>query len=164
MSRYQPYDCKTITNQEVLLAALAEVGFGPGTVEIHDQTQPLYDYTGVQTHYLSGKASVPDTAHIIIRREHVGGAANDIGLLRKADGTFTAIVSEYDRSRRYGPKNEMFAPALERAYTAIQADKALNTVLTEAVPRLRAEGKIKLGDTVLRRDVGSKSQILVVRA
>jgi hypothetical protein len=164
MSRYQPYDCKTITNQDVLLSARAELGFGPGTVEIHAQPQPLIDWVGHQTHYLSGKADVPDVAHLIIRRKHVGGASNDIGLLRQVDGSYKVIVSEHDIHARYGPKNETFSKALERAYIGIQADTALSTVLNEAVPRLRAEGKLKLGDTIVRRDVGTKSQLVKVSA
>jgi hypothetical protein len=32
------------------------------------------------------------------------------------------------------------------------------------VPRLRAEGKLKLGDTIVRRDVGTKSQLVKVSA
>ena len=37
-------------------------------------------------------------ANIIIRRQHVGGASNDVGFLKKADGSYELIISEFDKS------------------------------------------------------------------
>jgi hypothetical protein len=42
-----------------------------------------------------------DTAEIIIRRKHVGNASNDIGFKLGANGTYGAIISDYD-SHRHG--------------------------------------------------------------
>lgn len=61
-------------------------------MEIHAAPQTLYGYHGDVR---------PERAHVIIRRQHVGSASNDIGFLREPDGTFTAIISEFDRAR-YG--------------------------------------------------------------
>lgn len=72
-----------------LLKALADAGFKE--VEVHDAAQPLYGYQGDVR---------ADRAEIIIRRRFIGTASNDIGFKRQADGTFTAIISEFDR-RRY---------------------------------------------------------------
>lgn len=40
-------------------------------------------------------------ADIIIPRSQVGGASNDIGFTKGPDGTYKAIISDYD-SRRHG--------------------------------------------------------------
>jgi hypothetical protein len=71
-----------------LVEALASVGHR--TVEVHDQPQTLYGYQGDARR---------EKAEVVIRRKHVGSASNDIGFARRADGTFEAIISEYDRSR-----------------------------------------------------------------
>jgi hypothetical protein len=41
-----------------------------------------------------------ETAEVVIRRRYVGTSANDLGFHRLDDGTFEAIISEYDQSRR----------------------------------------------------------------
>ena len=38
---------------------------------------------------------------MIVRREHIGRSSNDIGFARQPDGTFEAVVSDFDRIR-YG--------------------------------------------------------------
>jgi hypothetical protein len=81
-----------ITNAEALLAALDAMGFG-GKVEVHASPVPLMGYDGA-TRELDGRAV---TAEIIIRRQHLWRAANDIGFARAADGTYTLYLSEYDR-------------------------------------------------------------------
>lgn len=89
MSEYRT--TKTIyKDKKCLLAALAELGFTADKVEDHAEAQHLYGYQG-------DKRS--QKAHIIIRREHVGGASNDIGFAKQADGTYEAIISQYDQGR-----------------------------------------------------------------
>jgi hypothetical protein len=41
----------------------------------------------------------PQTAEVIIRRTFLGPASNDIGFKRQEDGTFDAIISDYNRVR-----------------------------------------------------------------
>lgn len=77
-----------LTDTEALRAALADVGYRE--VEVHDQPQPLYGYQGDRR---------ADRAHVIVRRKHVGRLSNDIGFLRQDDGTFLAVISDYDRAR-----------------------------------------------------------------
>lgn len=40
-------------------------------------------------------------ADIIIRRGNISSASNDIGFVRQKDGTYQAIVSDYDRGMGY---------------------------------------------------------------
>ena len=46
----------------------------------------------------------PQRAHVVIRREHVGQAANDVGWERMPDGTCRAWISEYDARHRFNPQ------------------------------------------------------------
>jgi hypothetical protein len=78
-----------ITDADGLVKALADVGFKE--VEVHEAAQHLYGYQGDER---------PQTAEVIVRRKYIGLASNDVGFKRQADGTFEAIISEYDR-RRY---------------------------------------------------------------
>jgi hypothetical protein len=75
-----------IKNQAALIQALADVGFK--TVEVHETAQHLYGFQGDVRE---------QTAEVIIRRQYIGRASNDIGFKRQEDGQFEAIISEYDR-------------------------------------------------------------------
>ncbi len=74
-----------------MLAALEDLGFDRNMVELHDQAVPLVGF--------EGNARL-QRAHIVIRRQHVGRASNDIGFERTPTG-YRAWISDYDRSR-YG--------------------------------------------------------------
>ncbi|HBB33025.1 MAG TPA: hypothetical protein DDZ80_06720 [Cyanobacteria bacterium UBA8803] len=76
-----------IKQVDALVKALADVGFNQ--VEVHDTAQPLYGYQGDVR---------PQTAEVIVRRQYIGSASNDIGFKRQEDGQFEAIISEYDRT------------------------------------------------------------------
>lgn len=89
MSAYQTQST-VFEDKDSLVKGLGENGYGLNTVEVHDTPQTLYDYCGHPR---------PQKAHIILRRQFVGGAANDIGFLKNTDGTYTAIISEYDSMR-----------------------------------------------------------------
>lgn len=78
-----------IREPEPLVKALNDLGFKQ--VEVHESAQHLYGFQGDIRSQM---------AEVIIRRQHIGGASNDIGFKRQADGTFEAIISEYDR-RQY---------------------------------------------------------------
>ena len=72
------------TEGEAIKASLKELGY---TFEEHVEAQHLYGYAGDQR---------SQKAHIIIRRHNVGTAANDVGFLKRADGTYELIISEFD--------------------------------------------------------------------
>ena len=81
-----------ITSIDGLVKALEDMGFTE--VEVHEVAQNLYGYRGDQR---------KQTAEVIIRRKHIGSASNDIGFKQREDGTFEAIISDYDR-RKYSEK------------------------------------------------------------
>ncbi|HYT95612.1 MAG TPA: DUF1257 domain-containing protein [Gemmataceae bacterium] len=77
-----------ITDINALQAALADLGFKE--VEVYAVAEHLYGYRG---------DARPQTAEVIVRRQHIGWLSNDLGFKRNAAGTFDAIISEYDRSQ-----------------------------------------------------------------
>lgn len=72
---------------EAIKSALDEMGY---VYEEHQEAQNLYGYAGDKR---------KQKAHIIVRRQHVGSAANDVGFVRKADGKYEMIISEFDRNQ-----------------------------------------------------------------
>lgn len=75
-----------------MVKALQDMGFTADMIRHTEQAQHLEGYQGDKR---------AQTAEIIIPRRHVGGAANDIGFKLQEDGTYEAIISDYDsRSNR----------------------------------------------------------------
>ena len=93
MSRYATI-LTEFKDSDALLVAIAETGdWTIEQIEVHDVPQHLFGYTGDKRQ---------EMAHIIVRRKHVGSSSNDIGFVKTEDGTYEAIISEYD-SRKFGP-------------------------------------------------------------
>lgn len=81
-----------ISDQDLLVQSLAEdmeywTGAVGCTVESHATPVHLLGYQGDQR---------PETAEVVIRREFVGEASNDIGFRRQKNGNFRPIISEFD--------------------------------------------------------------------
>jgi hypothetical protein len=94
MSHY--VECKPgFKDREALIEALVAVGFDRSQIEVHQEMVVLYGYRGDER---------PQRAHVVIRREHVGPAANDVGWERMPDGTYRAWISEYDGRHRFNPE------------------------------------------------------------
>ena len=91
MSHFVEYKTE-FRDQQALVAALVECGFAADQIETHQEAVPLYGYQGDVR---------PQRAHVVIRREHVGTAATDVGWERQADGTCRAWISEYDGRHRF---------------------------------------------------------------
>jgi len=101
-----------LKSKDCLIRALKDLGFKP---EVHKEAVALYDYHGdLQYQTPDGKyvvASIvhetPDarlmTAEIIIRREQIGSASNDVGFKWDAKSkAYQMIRSEYDESAYLG--------------------------------------------------------------
>ena len=96
MSHY--VECKPgFKDQQSLIEALIALGFERSQIEVHEEAVPLYGYQGDER---------SQKAHIVIRREHVGPAANDVGWERLSDGTYRAWISEYDARHRFNPETQ----------------------------------------------------------
>lgn len=126
-----------VTDREALLAALRSMGYD-GKVEVHDGPVALIGYDGVPRE-LDGKTV---TAEVVIRRQHLWSAANDIGFAQQSDGTYVAYISEYDR--RVQPA---WHTRVLQEYGAAKATKELrrqgwkvDTIRDEATGQLRVQG------------------------
>lgn len=88
MSRY----CEVKTqfkDEAALVDALMETGkWTHQQIEVHQVPQHLCGYRGDER---------PETAHVIIRKKHIGRLSNDIGFVKNEDGNYAAIISAYDQ-------------------------------------------------------------------
>jgi hypothetical protein len=123
-------------DRDCLVAALAEVGYS--TVEVHEVGQQLIDFQGCPTQYLDKNG---DKANVIVRRQHVGSAANDLGFkLDPVTGSYSAIVSEFD-SRKHGTT---WFNGLKRAYTEKVAVKTAAKAGFRFLGKKVVNGKVQL--------------------
>ncbi len=93
--------------KSALVKALQKIDNGrwANCVEVHEEGQVMYGYDG-QTR--------PTKANIVIRRKDVGRSSNDIGFTQEKDGTFSAIISDYDSSKY----NQKWLDKLLQGYTS----------------------------------------------
>lgn len=113
MSHYNTLSTK-IKNRDSLVKALCKMGFKEDQIELHDNAQNLYGYQGDVRE---------QKANVIIRRKNVGSASNDLGFFKSEDGTYQAIISDYDRNSGYNTK---WQGKLEMHYGIEQSKKAFN--------------------------------------
>ena len=114
MSKYISFNDISFRDRRLLLAALADLGYD--AVE-EGERLALHGYRGDRR---------AETAEIVVRRQHLGHASNDLGFARTPAG-YAPIVSEYDARTLHGGR---FLPALRVAY----AERAVAEV------RLRLRG------------------------
>lgn len=101
MSRYLVFTDLVFKNRELLLEALADLGYA----EVEEGRElPLYGYRGDRR---------AETAEIVVRRRHLGLVSNDLGFARTDEG-YVPIVSEYDRAVLHGGR---LLPKLRTAYS-----------------------------------------------
>jgi Protein of unknown function (DUF1257) len=123
-----------IKNQDTLIQALSDVGFND--VEVHKTAQHLYGYQGDVRE---------QTAEVIIRRQHIGVASNDIGFKQQDNGQFEAIISEYDcqqysqewlnnLTQRYG-YHTLIASAPEQGFTIAEEETLEDGTIRVVVAR-----------------------------
>lgn len=125
-----------LTDEGCLVAALGRLGF-KGKVEVHREAQALYGYQGDER---------AQKAHIIIRQQHVGRAANDLGFERQADGKYRVWVSEYDR--KYNKYDNAWMGRLKQAYGVERARAEAKKKGYRVSEKKLEDGRIQL---VLRR-------------
>jgi hypothetical protein len=75
---------------ECLVKALMSVGYSRDQIEVHKEPVALYGYHGEVR---------PEMAHVVIRRNNVGSASNDVGFI--VGEKSQAIISDYDRGSHF---------------------------------------------------------------
>ncbi len=115
-----------------LVAALNRLGF-QGKVEVHQEAKSLYGYQGDRRE---------QQGHIIIRRQHVGSAANDIGFQRYSDGMYRAHISDFDRSNN--GYNDAWLGKLKQAYGVERAKAEAKKKGYRVSEQKQDDGRIRL--------------------
>lgn len=119
-------------NQDALIKALMETkGWKANQIEVHDEPQNLMGYKGDLR---------SQRANIIIRRQFVGAASNDIGFIKDENGAYQAIISQYDMGYLYGQKfiGELKGNYIYHVLKAKQEQKG------RTVMRTKVNGKTRL--------------------
>jgi hypothetical protein len=99
---------------------------------VHKEAQQLEGYGGDKRE---------QKAHVIIPRSQVGGASNDIGFEKGADGKFVAHISDFDK----GHYNNAWMAELKVKYVKIHARKvAKKAGLISKGEQKLPNGKIRL--------------------
>ena len=124
MSKYLAYPQIIFKSRELLLGALADLGY---TQVEEGEDLPLYGYHGDRR---------PETAALVVRRQHIGPGSNDLGFAHGAQGYFP-IISDFDHRTLLGGQ---FLPRLRVAY----AERVVETVRKRlrASVRRTTEGSI----------------------
>ncbi|MGG6295001.1 DUF1257 domain-containing protein [Leptolyngbya sp. AN02str] len=116
---------------------------------VHEDAQHLYGYQNDKR---------PETAHIVVARQSISNASNDIGFLRNSDGAYTAIVSEWDQAILNWKD---FLPKLQQEYGSLVAEKQLTAMGCIEVIRERGQdGQIQLRG---RKPIETQKKKQVVR-
>jgi hypothetical protein len=115
-----------------LVAALNRLGF-QDKVEVHQDPKSLYGYQGDRRE---------QQAHIIIRRQHVGSAANDIGFQRFSDGLYRAYISDFDRD--HNGYNDAWLGRLKQAYGVERAKAEARKKGYRVTEQKQDDGRIRL--------------------
>ena len=89
MSEYRS-QTTTFKDRECLIEALVTMGYAREHIEVHETAQRLYGYHGDLRE---------QKANVIVRRQHVGSAANDIGWEKLSDGTYKQHISDFDSGK-----------------------------------------------------------------
>ena len=132
MSKYEEL-ATVLTEERYLVEALEQLGYKP---EFHKAGAALYGYLGDER---------PEKANVIVRRQQLTSASNDIGFARDAEGQFRAVVSDYDRGIGF---DQGWVGRVAQAYKECQ---------TMAVARSR--GYVFQGRSVLDTPQGKKVQL-----
>jgi len=127
LSKYLCYESVVFVDRQLLLAALADLGH----TEVEEgKALALYGYQGDRR---------PETAELVVRRQHLGSVSNDLGF-RQTDRGYVPVISEYDQRVLLGGR---FLPRLRTAY----AEHVVETVrkrLRGSVHRATEASVIKL--------------------
>ena len=109
MSEYTQVELE-IDDSETIKETLKELGF---PYEEHEVATNLMGWHGDRR---------TQVANIIVRRKNISSASNDIGFVKKANGKYELIISEYDRKI---PKGMLFTKKFKQIYVTKQAKKYL---------------------------------------
>jgi hypothetical protein len=157
MSTYSTYALSGIKNKEILLAAIATMGL---QAQVSEKAQTL---AGFYSHDRARGATV-----VIPKSEFtkIGTYSYlDIGFVEQKDGTYSIQTDGHIPTMVPDPKDASkqvkFEDAIQTAYKQVNGDKAVKTILTKTIPRLKREGKLPPNATARKLIAGGVTKVLV---
>ncbi len=139
-------ECQTeFRDPEALIAALVECGFSEDQIEVHSEAVPLYGYQGDVR---------PQNAHIVIRRQHIGSGANDVGWERQPDGTYRAWISEFDAGLGQYSHRQAAARFNQAAQNRIKQEYAYQVIVRQQRARGRSVERQRLPSGEIEVTIG----------
>jgi len=130
MSHYLEIKTK-ITNRSALVTALTKCGYKLDQIEVHDEATNLYGYQGDKR---------KTKANVIVRRKDVGAVSNDIGFKQAEDGTYEAIISQYDK----GKHNDKWLNKVSTEHSIENARQAFKTNGWDYTESIDDQGRTQL--------------------
>ena len=157
MSHYATLKTK-LDSKEGLIAALKRMktrvnrAWTESEIEVSETAQALYGYQGDRR---------SQTAEIIIRRRNVGGSSNDIGFKLGPDGTWQAIISEFDSTFYNADWLAELCQNSALIKIEVEAQKKGYSVETERTKdgKLKVKVKEPLVAAMRRQAQGGKAQV-----
>lgn len=101
MSEFNIVECQ-FKDKSCLIQSIKEIGYES---EFFEEPVNLRGYMNDQR---------AQKANILIKKEKIGSASNDIGFLKNSKGQYDLIISEYDVGRPHG---SLFTEKLKQIYT-----------------------------------------------
>jgi Protein of unknown function (DUF1257) len=136
VSHYNNFNTQ-ITDPKALTRALCKCQsrngytFTESMIENHEKGSNLYGYQNDRRQ---------QTAHVIIRRNHVGSSSNDMGFVKQDDGTYQAIISDFDSSHY----NKQWLGHLQMHYNIEKTKMSLEAKGIKYVETKDDKGRIQL--------------------
>ena len=128
-------------NEKQLIEALEKV-FGKGSVEVHEKGGALIGYEGNDRSKLNhNNANYAPLCHLIIRKNRVGSASNDVGYRRMENGKYIAYISEYDQRTNFSEDKQN---ELKKQYSYLVTQKELKRMGYEIKTTKKQNGTIVL--------------------
>lgn len=118
-------------DRDALIDSLVEMGYAREHIEIHETAKQLYGFQGDLR---------SERANVIVRRQFVGRASNDIGWELQADGTYAQHISDFDKGRHDGK----WCNGLKRGYTEATTIKTAAKNGFKYLGKTTENGKIQL--------------------
>jgi hypothetical protein len=130
MSHYNKIKTE-LRNKNSLIKALIKMGFTKEQIKVCDEAEHLEGYHGDKR---------PEVANIIIPRKYVGNASNDLGWVLTENGTYEAIISDYDKHKY----NEQWCHKMETHYGIEQAKEAFSQNGWSYTEQFNDQGEVQL--------------------
>lgn len=118
-------------NRAALEEALAKVCHARGISFEQGHALTLYGYAG---------DARPETANFVIRRHCISASANDLGFCRETDGSYSAIISEFDS---HG-KGQRILNEVKQTYARIEIERLAKARGMRVVEEKAPGGAIRL--------------------